>query len=249
VSLERRANHRYLLDGEEIPSVTTQIRDGVPKPALVAWAARSAAGYAVDNWAELAALTVSERLERINRSWRGERDRAASAGSAVHAIAQRLALGEEVEVPDYLAGYVDAYLRFAAEWGVRELLVEAPILNRRYWYAGTLDLVASLADRRTWILDFKTTASGVFAESALQLSAYRSAEAYIDADGAEQPLPRIDAAGVVWLTPARYELVPVDAGAETFRSFLHACEVADFTRAGRDRYIGEPLEAPAASAA
>jgi hypothetical protein len=249
MSLERRANHRYLLDGEEVPSVTTLIRDGVPKPALVAWAARSAAGYAVDNWAELAALSVSERLERINRSWRGERDRAASAGSAVHGFAQRLALGEEVEVPDYLQGYVDAYLRFAREWGVRELLVEAPILNRRYWYAGTLDLVAQLADRQTWILDFKTTASGVFTESALQLAAYRSAEAYVDADGNERPLPAIDAAAVVWLTPTRYELVPVDAGDETFRVFLHACEVADFQRAGRDRYIGEPLASPAESVA
>ena len=52
----RKRGHSYLLDGEKAQGVTTVIREGVPKPKLIDWAAREAAGYAVDHWAELADL-------------------------------------------------------------------------------------------------------------------------------------------------------------------------------------------------
>ena len=160
-------------------------------------------------------------------------------------IAQQLAAGAEVDVPEEIAGHVDAYLQFVADWAPVELLVEAPVFNRTLRYGGTLDLVARLADGNNWLLDFKTGGKGIFPEAALQLSAYRHAEFYLDDDDQPHPLPPIDFAGCIWLRADGYDLQPVDAGAETFLTFRHAATVARrFTRADRDRFVLDTLPAP-----
>lgn len=40
--------HSYFLDGEKCPGVTTILGNGIPKPALVGWAARTVAEYVTD---------------------------------------------------------------------------------------------------------------------------------------------------------------------------------------------------------
>ena len=40
--------HSYYLDGEKIPGVTSVLGDGLAKPALINWAAKTVAGYAVE---------------------------------------------------------------------------------------------------------------------------------------------------------------------------------------------------------
>jgi len=241
--LEILPRHKYRLDGREIPSVTTLIDRGCPKPALIQWAAETSASYAVDHWQELSDAGVAERLRRIEKARFTERDRAAVKGQQVHELAWRLAHGERVDVPAQMAAPVDSYLRFVAEWEPRELLLEAAVVHRRWWYAGRLDFIGSLADGLTWLLDFKT-GKGVYAEAALQLAAYRYAEAYIDADGLERPLPSVDRVGVVHLTGEGYELLPIDAGPEAFDAFLYVKQVAHFAEQGRDRWVDEPLAPP-----
>jgi hypothetical protein len=243
--IPRGKGHSYTLDGEPVPGVTTIINQGVPKPALIDWAARQSAGYAIDNWAELAKLNSSERLRRIERA-RFEILRGASVrGTDVHQLALRLAAGQEVDVPEQLEGHIDAYLQFATDWQPVELLTEVVIGNRRHRYMGTLDTLAQLADGKTWLLDWKTGQSGIWPEAALQLAAYRHAEFYLNAVGNEQPLPRVDQAGCIWLRADGYDLVPVDTSPETFRVFLYAQQVARFCSDPRERYIGGMLAPPA----
>jgi hypothetical protein len=252
--LTRRINrgryHEYLLDDTKVPSVTTIIREGVPKPALVQWAAREVAGYAVDHRDELAKLSSSEVLRRLERAPNEKRNQRAARGTEVHALAARLAAGEELEVPEPLVGHVDAYLAFVRDWQPRELLVEATILKRQPWggYMGTLDLVAQLCDERVWLLDFKTTASGVWPETALQAAAYRHADAYLDAAGVEQPMPAVDRCGSVWLRADGYDLIPLETGPDVFRFFNYAMQVARFAKAQREEYVGDALR-PAGVAA
>ena len=146
----------------------------------------------------------------------------------MHDIAMRLAGGEEVDVPEPLIGHVDAYLTFVRDWEPRELIVETPVYNRRFMYAGQLDLIAELIDGFIWLLDFKTAAKGIFPEDAIQLSAYRNAEFYLDADGVEQPLPQVDRVGAIWLRADGYDLHPVSAGEREFRLWRYARELARF---------------------
>lgn len=109
---------------------------------------------------------------------------------------------------------------------------------------GTLDLVAELADGSLWLLDWKTGASGIFPESALQLAAYQRAEHYIGPDGEEKPMPQVDRCGCVWLRADGYDLVPVDTDDNTFRTFLYAQQVARFAKAPRETYVHEALTPP-----
>ncbi len=109
---------------------------------------------------------------------------------------------------------------------------------------GTLDAVAHLGDGQVWLLDFKTSASGIWPEAAVQLAAYRNAEFYLDADGDEQPMPAVDTAGCVWLRADGYDLIPVNTGPDVFRVFLYAQQLAQFTRAPRETYVGDTLTHP-----
>ena len=248
--IDRGRGHSYLLDGEPVDGVTTIISDGIPKPALVNWAANEAAGYAVDHWDELAAEpSPTKRLRTIERSWRGGAKAAAARGTDIHQLAQRLAAGEEVAVPEAQQGHVDAYLQFAEDWQPAEIIVEAPVFHRRLRYAGTLDLIADLADGYRYLLDWKTTASGIWPETAIQLAAYRNAEFWLDPDGREHPMPPVDFCAAVHLRADGYDLHRLDASEHAFKIFQWARQVALFAKAPRERWVEEAATPPEREAA
>jgi len=239
----RRVNsgrgHRYFVDEIERPGATTIISNGFPKPALLKWSAEATARYAVNHWDELAETPVAQRLETLFRARFLERDSAGERGTDVHLLVHRLAAGEQVEVPEPLDPFVDAYEAFVRDWQPRELLIEAMVVNRTLRYCGTLDAVADLIDAQRWLLDFKTAAKGVFDETALQLAAYRYAESVI-VDGEESPMPAVDQVGAVWLrADGTYELLPVDAGPGSFRIFGDCIEIANWRE--REDPIGSAL--------
>lgn len=247
--VNRGRGHVYFLDTEPADGVTWLLDNGVPKPALVGWAANVTADYATDHWDELAELKPSQRAAILKRARWEETDKAARRGSEVHDYARRLALGQEVNVPEELRDHVDAYLRFVDEWEPHELVVETIVGNRQWRYMGTLDLIAQLADGKVWLLDWKTGGKGVYRESALQLAAYRHAEFYLDVMGNEHPMPQVDCCGVVWLRADGYDLYPVEADDDAFRTFLYAAEVARFTSGPVEAVIGESLRPASTTAA
>lgn len=247
--VNRGRGHHYFLDGEPTSGVTWVLDKGVPKPALVGWAANTTADYATDHWDELADLRPSERNAALRRARWDEKDAAARRGSEVHALAERYIAGESIEPPEELVGHVDAYIDFVETWRPTELLTEAIVGNRLYRYMGTLDMVAGLIDGKVWLLDWKTGGKGIYPEHALQLAAYRRADFYIDPDGNEQPMPKVDAAGCVWLRADGYDLVPLDTGDDVFSVFLHAIQVARFTDAPVEAVVGDALLPPEGVAA
>ena len=231
--VDRGNNHSYLLDGEKVQGVTTVLSKSIPKPALIAWAANESAKFAVNQWDELATLPIVDRLERIKKEWRGVRDRAALRGTEVHNLAEKVVHGEEVEVPDHLAGHLEAYIQFLDDFQVVPVLVEKAVFSRSYKYAGTFDLVADINGVR-WLLDIKTNASGVYAETALQLAAYRFADFYIEDDLSEHVMPEVERTGVIHVTASGYELVPVIANRDEFATFCHAIEMANWMDDNKD---------------
>lgn len=246
------SGHSYYLDGEKVDGVTTILSKGFPKPALVGWASRETAKFAVENWDELGAASIVDRLRAIEKAAHNRRDTQAVRGTLIHTIARALAEGKEVTPPEHVSGHVDSYLQFIEDWDVEDILVETTVASSRPSgaYAGTLDLIARLHNDggRTWILDFKTSASGIFMESALQLAAYRHADFYVGADGRELPLPPIDAAGAVWIRADGYDLYPVRADESAFRTFQYAQQIAAAATAGRDHYVEAALVPPGRAA-
>ena len=125
------------------------------------------------------------------------------------------------------------------------MLVESPVANITPGAAGTIDLVADLADGYRWLLDLKTTRSGIFREVALQLAAYRYAEWVLDPAGTVTPMPAVDRVGAVWLQADRtYELLPIQADQQALAIFRAAKLVAAFADQKDDGRIGAPLTTP-----
>ena len=203
--------------------------DGVPKPALVGWAAREVAQFAASHLPMLEQLEEPARVDLLKGAPYRERDKAARRGTEVHNLAEQIIGGASVEVPEELVGHVDSYLKFLDDWDVVAEHVELVVGNRTRRYMGSLDLIASMRGKR-WLTDIKTTRSGIFNETALQLAAYRFAEFYIDGDGNEQPMPQVDEVAAIWVRADGYDLIPVVADETTFRTFLYAQQVAHFTK-------------------
>jgi hypothetical protein len=278
----RGRNHWYLdVDGNKLDGVTWVLSNGIPKPALVGWAAGAVGDFVTDRLqihdGRIVADEVLDDLRAIGAQrerpipdWReakkiprtkiadgfkglpyADRDAAGGRGTETHRLAQLLAEGEEVTVPDELAGHVDAYLAFRDDWQPHDEHVEVPVANHTHRYAGTLDLFGRLGaapELGTCLIDLKTNRSGPFGETALQIAAYRYAEVMLDESGDERPMVDIDSTLCLWLRADGYDLYPFDAGPAEFRTFLYAQQVAHFCDQRSREVKGESMRVPAKAA-
>lgn len=219
------ASHRYKLDGQWVPGVTTILGKAIPKPALTKWAAKSVAEFVAYNpdtvqnlWAagDRAAIAALKEVP-----WQS-RDDAAARGTEVHDLAERYLKGEEIHVPDAILGHVESCAQFISDWQIQPILIEETVGSRQHKYAGKLDLVADSKYAPTAIFDWKTTKSGIYFETAFQLNAYAHADFYGE-DGNETPMNTvgIQDAYAVHIRADGYEVVPMEFGPHVFEEFLH----------------------------
>jgi len=236
-------------NGQRVPGVTTIIGDGVPKPVLINWAANATAEYALDHWDDLGGLNPSKRLKELQGARYIVKDEAARRGTEVHRAAEQLLAGKSVKVPEEIAGHVESYARFLDEFQVMPLFVEFSCVSYRWGYAGTADLYAGLVlpDKGPvqMLLDLKTTRSGVFGETALQLAGYRYADFWVVDDKEVEP-EQPDYCGAIHVRADGYDLVPVEVGEQQHKAFLYAMKVGEFVAGSRD-LIGAPIIAPTTS--
>jgi hypothetical protein len=224
-------SHRYKLDGKWVPGVTTLIGKGLPKPALMYWSAKTVAEWVADN------APVADQLAELGGRgpavaflkelpWQ-KRDTAAVKGTDVHDLAEKLAHGEEVDVPDHLTGYVKAAVAFLDDWQFQPTLTERACASRKWRHAGKFDGIGTIADGRTALIDWKTSKSGIYGETSLQLAAYAHSEFYIDDAGTEHAMPKVDVGLGVWLTPDGYEAYEMNITEDAYKAFLHVQYVAN----------------------
>jgi hypothetical protein len=236
-------------NGARVPGVTTIIDKGVPKPALINWAGNATADYAVDRWDDLGTLGPAARLKRLQGARYESKDAAARRGTEVHAAAELLIAGKDVKVPEEIAGHVESYARFLDEFQVEAIHVEFSCVSYRWGYAGTADLCARVVtpDKgpKTLLMDLKTTRSGVFGETALQLAAYRYPDVWV-IDDEEIPPVEVDYCAAIHVRGDGYDLVPVEAGLDQHKAFLYAMKVGEFAEGSRE-LIGPPIIAPTTS--
>ena len=107
--------------------------------------------------------------------------------------------GAEVEVPQTSSrverGLTRSFWTVAAGRRLPTELGGRQLLRRLRRFAG----LGGRHGRQRWLLDLKTSRSGVYGETALQLAGYRFAEVYVDSGGVEQPMPEVDRCAVVWV--------------------------------------------------
>lgn len=238
-------NHAYRLDGRPVPSVTTLLNKGLPKPALTYWSAKCVAEFVADNEAAVESLRGAGRGPMVaalkSVPWE-KRDTAAVRGTDVHALAEELLHGREVEVPEHLSGYVDGYVKWLDLWAPEVILTERIGANRKWWYAGKFDAIFDLPTGERVLCDWKTSA-GVYGDTSCQLAAYRGMEFYLDDDGAEQPMPTVDSLAVLHVTATGSDLYRIKDPDAAWRDWLHIAWVANSVDRIKDQ-IGEPSQPP-----
>jgi hypothetical protein len=230
-TIERRNHgrgHSYRINGQKVPGVTTILGATTAKPALVNWAGDTTAAYAVDNRDQLMTLPPSKMLTELKQARYADRDQAANRGTEVHRLAEAYINGQEIEIPDELDGHVRAYEKFVKEWDVKPVHVEVVVGNLTLGYCGTIDLIADLADGYRHLTDLKTSRSGIFPETALQIVAYSKAEFYArlneeTGDYETHPMEElaVQRLSAVHVTADDYRVVPIQHADEVFQYFRH----------------------------
>ncbi|MFN0092882.1 MAG: hypothetical protein ACKVWR_21820 [Acidimicrobiales bacterium] len=257
-------------DTTKLWSVTTILGQGIPKPALVGWAAKVAGEYAVDHLDILAAhVRAGDRDGAIklctDARWNTTK-RAQERGASIHEVAEQYALGNPVDVPAHLAPYIEHLRAFLADHRPTYHAAEAPVYNTTYLYAGTLDAIVEI-DGSLCVLDIKTTeklpgekSRPPWPEVALQLCAYSRCE-HVGLRGSERedgrygtryylwddtvevaPMPAVDGAFALVLSPGDYQLVPCRVDDQMWATFLYVREVARWSLETSRNALGKPVQ-------
>ena len=238
--------HRYWLDGRPTPGVTTILGKGIPKPAIPYWAARTVAEHVADNLHQLDSWSGMGRdalVAALKQTPWTRRDEAAIRGTDIHALAERVIHGEEVEVPEHLAAHVEGYVAWLDEYDVEPIWTERSVASRTHRYAGRPDFVGhvrALGDE-TWPLDWKPS-KGIYGDTALPPAAHARAAfraPHPDPD-TEHPMPAVDRIGVVHVTEHGSYLHDLGSIDTAYTEFLAAKVIADSTKR-RDDLIGDPI--------
>lgn len=241
----------------ELWSVTTLLKTAIGAgQGLINWNCEQTAIAALDQRDVVdQMLRVKPRDEvvkyLVKERWNAT-ERARVRGTNVHAWAEAIALGkpppelEPQEIP-----YGEQLARWIERVQPTYLMAEAPVYNLTHRYAGTCDGIVSLEGRRV-LFDIKTTEKGPdarsrppYKETALQIAAYAHAEevgvlperrhdkfnrrSYVyDPTAHREPMPQVDAALCVVVSPFDCFAVEVAIGDDVFRAFRAVLEVARF---------------------
>ncbi|MBM7770888.1 hypothetical protein JOD54_001092 [Actinokineospora baliensis] len=243
----RRAGSRYYLDPEtheRVPGVTSII-DMLPKSALTFWYAKMAAESAVDNVGAVVQLLVNGQraaaIDMIKGAARRYTTEAASVGTEVHDLFERMARGEQVPRlhPD-VQPYADHIQDFLDRCQPRFLHIEDTVWSDSHLYAGSFDWIAEIGGDVV-MGDTKTTRSGVKSSVALQLAAYRHADRIVTRTGEHIGVPVTSHAAVFHVRPEGWQLVPVNADGEVFDYFLHLRRIFAWEKEASVTAVGHPL--------
>ena len=165
----------YTIDGKLYRRVTGMLGGGIPKPALVGWGIKATSEYAWEHRDVWSKLNKTDAIKLLKGSPYSQRDDAAARGTAVHKTLE--ALIGNAPMPEDLTedeqACADAAADFLAQRDSKHLGTEITVFNDSIGYAGTLDLWEIDRDGQTWILDYKTSKSGVFPDMAIQQVAYQ----------------------------------------------------------------------------
>jgi hypothetical protein len=177
----KKARRRYLLDGEELISVS-QITGTLEKPALYAWYEDHGArgGAEAQRRGELDRLKPHEIIRKVRALELGaekQRDEAAERGKAIHTAFETLALtGTPPKLSDYPREWYPWLQGAARAWLLMDPEpeeVEQMVCNPAYRFAGRPDQICRIGGRRT-LIDYKTGKGRIYEQAHYQTRLYET---------------------------------------------------------------------------
>lgn len=223
------------ITGEAVFSVTTIIKNGIPKPGLPQWYANEAALYAVNNWTSLSEIYSTEyRYDEIRNAPSRVRDQKADRGDQVH---------EEVE--NYTGDIKDnpfltQWDSFLATSQFQIVEREVTLWNRIHGYAGTADWLA-VDPNGEYILGDTKTGNRIYPDHAIQVEALSRCGVILREDGSEEKLDCV-ISGILHLRPKSWWWYHFDSPrlqANNWKTFLAAKVVSDWRACHSDMVLGK----------
>ena len=233
----------------EVVSVTSALDGGLPKPALIGWAAKTTAEAAIKGHAivghMLEAGQEREALDYLKRARFQSSGAKADRGTIVHAALEAHLDGkplskdtiehmlDEAHVPKTMwkstGGMIEGVMRYLDDEQPEVYWSEKTVYSRTFGYAGTADILGTSligASKLPAVQDVKTS-ERVYDDTALQLVAYANADFVGLDDGTEAPLtpdgePINHGVVIRPMASGRYEKVVFNLTPEVFQLFL-AC--------------------------
>lgn len=263
--------HSYKLDGQKIPGVTTILNDGLPKKALVPWAAKAIAEYVGERLTRTGDATelitalraLDEEKARTNKRYRAKWP---TSGEFSRTAFIDLLKGVHWEDRDKAANKGTAVHNAAEDLANgKEIEVPDEIIGHVDAYiqwvndwTPTEQLVEFVCGSRKHRYMGTGDLIARLADGRRWLLDYKTNRSgpfaevalqlaayryaeFIVTPDGEIPMPEVDACGVLWLRADGYDLYEVKADPTVFRTFLYVQQVAAFTNAERDQFISESL--------
>lgn len=256
-----KSNGARLYYNEDTPAVrypsVTSIVGMLPKPFLQRWAANMAADIAVDCLPLLQDLAARDsdgaRQYIAGAAYRYTRERA-RIGSDAHDLFERMIRGENpANVHPDMRHYQRHFADFLDTVQPELIRAEDVAWSDTHKYAGSFDGILRVrlnedgrpdptGDPVTVIADWKTSKS-VHADVALQMAAYANADVVISPDGRREPMPALDGAVILHVTPEQWTLKAVRADDDVFAYFLTLRNVYDWDADVSRKVLGRALAA------
>jgi hypothetical protein len=211
---------------EPMPSVTTILGSAGVSRGLMAWAAKMAAEFAVDEMQQWLELDREAAIKLIKGTAFRHSGRSLKVGTDAHAYAEDRLNGmarHDDKAARIMSGggdhACDNVDKLIEGTGMKPILTEVGVYHDELMYAGTFDGVVEI-DGRLLLIDWKTSRS-VVGDMALQLAAYRYG-LYIDGPDGIDLMPKVDGCAVLHIPkegPAA--LVELRAEELDFEAFQH----------------------------
>ena len=179
----KTSRRRYLLDGEELDSVSS-IVGTLEKPALYHWHEDWGARGAVqaERMGELAGVPEEDYVKRIKSLGLGataKKEEGADRGTVIHEGMQSLANGvvpNPADVPGIARPWLQGAMAVWLALRPKMICAEEIVCHAELGYAGRPDLIADV-DGAVTLLDYKTGKGRVFREAHFQTRLYAMAKA------------------------------------------------------------------------
>lgn len=180
---EKEHLHQLLVNGEwkDLTGVTS-ILQVIAKPALIQWSANQAVDYIRSIWLPDVGYgknVIEATLEEARKAHRKKKEEAGKKGTDVHAIIEQ-EIKEAIEkneglISEFKFRDVSPQVKHFIDWAVKNkvkfLESEKHIWSREYFLGGILDGLIEI-DGQIWLMDLKTSKSGLYAENFWQCAGY-----------------------------------------------------------------------------
>jgi hypothetical protein len=260
VKTVHRGGSRFYVDASrpEIkhPGVTSII-GMLPKPFLAPWNAKLTAELAVDSIDFVSRMAERDRqgaIDYLKGAARRYTSMRADVGSKAHDLFERMMRGEYVgRVHPDMEPYRAHFAEFLREVNPELVRAEDIAWSDTHGYAGSFDVILRVwldddgevtpdrsGDPVLLMADWKTS-KDIHAEVALQLAAYARADFIVLPDGSHEPMPEVDGAAVLHVTPEGWSFRSIRVDDDVFDLFLTLRKVFTWDRETNKTVIGRAL--------